>query len=72
MNAAIGNNIENWLKIRKMTVESFANQMEVTRQTVYNWMKGEADPTFRQVAKMSMIIECRIDELFFIKGIKQP
>jgi transcriptional regulator with XRE-family HTH domain len=53
---------------KRWTVEVFANELGVTRQTVYNWINGDKKPPLKRIAKIAKVLKCKPASL--LKGIK--
>jgi predicted transcriptional regulator len=52
MNAAIKKLIEETMRKKRLSVHGLANELRVSRQTVYDWMNGEYIPTITTVRKI--------------------
>ena len=49
--------IEQWLEKHKMSVSDLADRLEVTRQTVYGWMKLEFLPSAQKLMDLYEITD---------------
>ena len=52
---------------RKMTQQSLADKLGVTRSAVTKWENGEAYPRAELLTKLAGILHCKIDALFCVK-----
>lgn len=58
--------VHNLLKLRKknkLSQEEIAIKLNVSRQTIFNWEKGESVPNLQQAKKLSNIFNISLDEL---------
>ena len=54
---SIGEEIKNKRKAKGYTQDELAVLLNVTRQTVYNWEKGEILPTFENIASLNAVLD---------------
>ena len=52
--------IDDYLKTRRQSVRELADELGVTRQTVYNWIRGIYQPHFTHVVRLVRISDGRI------------
>ena len=57
---SLGSNIAYLRKQKKLTQEQFAEQMNVTRQTVSRWESNEIIPELSKLVKMTELFSCKI------------
>lgn len=60
---SLGNNIAYLRKQKKLTQEQFAEQMNVTRQTVSRWESNEIIPELSKLVGMTKLFSCKLDAL---------
>lgn len=60
--------LRGFLKRERWTVDAFAKELGVTRQTVYNWINGDRVPPIKRVGEIAKVLKCRPQSL--LKGIK--
>lgn len=48
----------------RITQEQFANELYVSKGTVWNWENGKGEPTLSQLRKMSELSTIPIDFIF--------
>ena len=60
---SLGSNIAYLRKQKKLTQEQFAEQMNVTRQTVSRWESNEIIPELSKLVKMTELFSCKLDTL---------
>ncbi len=46
-----------------------AGKLEVSRETVGKWERGETTPNIRQAAKICELYHCTMDELIFLPKV---
>lgn len=59
----LGRNISYLRKQKKWTQEQFAEEMNVTRQTVSRWESDEITPELSKLVDMSELFACKLDAL---------
>lgn len=59
----IGNKILNLRKEAKLSQETLAEKMNVTRQTISKWELNETTPDIKQAKELSRIFKISLDEL---------
>lgn len=50
-----------------MTTQEVADKLHVTRQTIYNWESGRAEPNNAQLLTLSRLYSMTVDEL--LRGV---
>ena len=60
---SLGTNISYLRKQKKITQEQFAEEMNVTRQTVSRWESDEITPELSKLVSMSELFACKLDAL---------
>lgn len=60
---SLGTNIQYLRKLNKLTQEQFAEQMDITRQTVSRWESDEVTPELSKLIEMCSAFSCKLDEL---------
>jgi transcriptional regulator with XRE-family HTH domain len=60
--------LRGYLKGSRTTLDAFATELGVTRQTVYNWINGDRVPPIKRVGDIAKVLKCRPQSL--LKGIK--
>ena len=60
--------IRDFLKQEQQSMEAFAEEIGVTRQTVYNWINGDRVPPIKRIGKIAAVLKCKPECL--LKGIK--
>ena len=63
MNESIGNRISKYRKLKGLTQESLANQMEVSAQAVSKWETDQSCPDISTLPKLCKILGITVDEL---------
>jgi len=58
-----GDNLQNLRKLKKMSQESLAEKVEVSRQSISKWERGESYPTMNNIMSLCKIFHCNINEL---------
>lgn len=59
----IKNNIGFWVKERGVKLKYLSDQLEVSYQTVSNWINNRSQPDLIQAAKISELLNVSLDEL---------
>lgn len=60
---SLGSNINYLRKQKKLTQEQFAEEMNVTRQTVSRWETDEVVPELAKLVEMCSLFACKLDAL---------
>lgn len=60
--------LRDFLKQERWTVDAFAEELGVTRQTIYNWINGERVPPIKRIGDIAAVLKCKPECL--LKGIK--
>ena len=60
---SLGNNIRYLRGNKKITQESLANIMNVSRQTIFRWEADEVIPELERLIELSKVFSCTLDEL---------
>ena len=47
-----GDNLQNLRKLKKMSQESLAEKVEVSRQSISKWERGESYPTMNNIMSL--------------------
>ena len=63
MNESIGNRISKYRKLKGLTQEGLANQMEVSAQAVSKWETDQSCPDILTLPKLCKILGITVDEL---------
>lgn len=63
MNNMIGTNITTLRKKHGMTQESIGEELNVSRQTVAKWERGDSEPDMRSCVKLAELFEVTLDDL---------
>ncbi len=58
-----GDNLQNLRKLKKMSQEKLAEKVEVSRQSISKWERGESYPTMNNIMTLCEIFHCNINEL---------
>ena len=58
-----GDNLKNIRKNKKMSQESLAEKVNVSRQSVSKWENGEAYPEMNNILQLCKIFNCKINDL---------
>lgn len=58
-----GDNLQNLRKLRKMSQEKLAEKVDVSRQSISKWERGESYPTMNNIMTLCEIFHCNINEL---------
>lgn len=56
------------LKQKRWTLDTFAEEFGVTRQTIYNWINGDRVPPIKRIGDIAAVLKCKPERL--LKGIK--
>ena len=59
----LGEKIQKYRKIQKMSQEELGEVMGVTRQTISNWESGESAPNIMEAKKLANLLNLSLDEL---------
>ena len=60
----INTNIKVLREEARLSVEEFAEKMNISKETVVNWEKGKTEPTLSQLRKMSELSGIPMDFIF--------
>lgn len=60
---SLGDNIKTKRKEKSLTQEQLSEKLKVSRQAVSNWERNIKNPDFFNLAELSVILDCSIDEL---------
>ena len=66
----INTNIKVLREEATLSVEEFAEKMNVSKETVVNWEKGKQDPTNEQIEQMCPILRIHLED--FLERDIQP
>lgn len=66
----INTNIKVLREEARLSVEEFAEEMNVSKETVVNWEKGKQDPTNEQIEQMCPILRIHLED-FLERDIQQ-
>lgn len=58
-----GDNLQNLRKLKKMSQEKLAEKVDVSRQSISKWERGESYPTMNNIIALCEIFHCNINEL---------
>lgn len=58
-----GENLQNLRKSKKMSQEQLAEKVDVSRQSVSKWERGESYPTMNNIMTLCHIFHCKINDL---------
>lgn len=58
-----GDNLQNLRKLKKMSQEKLAEKVDVSRQSISKWERGESYPTMNNIITLCEIFHCNINEL---------
>ena len=58
-----GDNLQNLRKSKKMSQEKLAEKVDVSRQSISKWERGESYPTMNNIMTLCEIFHCNINEL---------
>ncbi|MEM5592775.1 helix-turn-helix domain-containing protein [Niallia circulans] len=60
--------LESNIKIRlaenRMKHQDLSKELNVTKQTLSNWVNGKSAPTLETAFKMAHVLNCKVDDLF--------
>ena len=59
----LGEKIQKFRKMQKMSQEELGEVMGVTRQTISNWESGESAPNIMEARKLANLLNLSLDEL---------
>ena len=59
----LGEKIQKFRKMQKMSQEELGEVMGVTRQTISNWESGESAPNIMEAKKLANLLSLSLDEL---------
>jgi transcriptional regulator with XRE-family HTH domain len=59
----IKNNIGYWVKKRGVKIKFISKQLNVSYQTVSNWMNNRSQPNLTQAAMLSELLNVTLDDL---------
>ena len=62
------NNVEQLRKQRNLTQETFADMLEVSRQTIGSIENGRYNPSILLAFKIAQVFELPIEEIFIYEG----
>ena len=62
------NNVEQLRKQRNLTQETFADMLEVSRQTIGSIENGRYNPSILLAFKIAQLFELPIEEIFIYEG----
>lgn len=62
----LGENLINYRKENGLTQEGLAEQLNVSRQSIYKWESGQSYPEVQKLLLISQLLNCNLDEL--VKG----
>lgn len=60
--------LRDFLKREHWSLDAFAKDVGVTRQTVYNWINGERVPPIKRIGKIAEVLKCKPESL--LKGLR--
>lgn len=60
--------IEERIKESGLRDDYIAEQLGVSKKTVYNWKKGLSYPTFEMGLALSILLECKMDDLIGVEN----
>lgn len=66
----INTNIKVLREEARLSVEEFAEKMNISKETVVNWEKGKQDPTNEQIEQMCPILRIHLED-FLERDIQQ-
>lgn len=66
----INTNIKVLREEARLSIEEFAEKMNVSKETVVNWEKGKQDPTNEQIEQMCPILRIHLED-FLERDIQQ-
>lgn len=58
-----GENLQNLRKEKKMSQETLAEKMNVSRQSISKWERGESYPTMNNILMLCEIFHCKLNDL---------
>jgi len=63
-----GENLKNLRKMKKLSQESLAEKLNVSRQSISKWETGEAYPEMNNLLELCKIFHCKINDLININS----
>ncbi|MEG7283467.1 helix-turn-helix transcriptional regulator [Bacillus sp. 0909A] len=70
MKHGVRNCVKEYRKDKGWTQDQLAEKIQVTRQTVIAIEKQRYEPSIGTAIKLSLVLECSLDQLFWIEGNK--
>ena len=58
-----GDNLQNLRKEKKMSQETLAERVDVSRQSISKWERGESYPTMSNILTLCEIFHCKLNDL---------
>lgn len=58
-----GENLQNLRKSKNMSQEKLAEKVEVSRQSISKWERGESYPTMNNIMALCSIFHCKLNDL---------
>ena len=64
----ISSNIKKHRELKNYTQEELANQMNISRQSISKWERGDALPSIDNLIRLSDLLDLSLDELIMNRG----
>ena len=58
-----GENLQNLRKKKRMSQEQLAERVDVSRQSISKWERGESYPTMNNIMTLCDIFHCKLNDL---------
>ncbi|WP_394548849.1 helix-turn-helix transcriptional regulator [Priestia aryabhattai] len=65
----MGNNIKEFRERKGWSQAELARQLEVHKSWIHKLETSKAEPTLRMALRMADILECTVEDLFFIEKL---
>lgn len=50
-----------------MSIYAFATEYDVHPSTVYQWAKGQGQPTYEMMELLCRVCKCKLDDMFILE-----
>lgn len=67
-NQEIACNIEHYMIRMGYSIESLAEDIEISPQTLYNYLNGKTSPRVDVLFKLAKVLNCKPDDLFYVES----
>lgn len=64
MNFKLYSAVENYIKLNNITMKNFAKSLGITKSSLYNYLRKNADPSVTTAIKISKKLNRTVEELW--------